>query len=46
LGQHIKTSKEFPPLDEEGQLELVPKEVLEEREYMLRSRVIREWLAR
>jgi hypothetical protein len=33
-------------LDEEGQLELVPKEVLEFRERKLRSRVIRECLIR
>jgi hypothetical protein len=31
-------------LDEEGQLELVPEEVLEFREQKLRSRVIRECL--
>jgi hypothetical protein len=29
MGQFINTSKEPPPLDEEGQLELVPEEVLE-----------------
>jgi hypothetical protein len=29
LGQHITTSAELPPLDEEGQLVLVPEEVLE-----------------
>jgi hypothetical protein len=28
VGQHITTSEELPPLDEEGQLELVPEEVL------------------
>ena len=33
-------------MDEEGQLELVPKEVLEFREMKLRSRVIRECLTR
>jgi hypothetical protein len=33
-------------LDEEGQLELVPEEVLEFRERKLRSRVIRECLIR
>jgi hypothetical protein len=31
LGQHITTSAELPPLDEEGQLVLVPEEVLEVR---------------
>jgi hypothetical protein len=29
VGQFINTSEELPPLDEEGQLELVPEEVLE-----------------
>ena len=29
VGQFISTSEEFPPLDEVGQLELVPKVVLE-----------------
>jgi hypothetical protein len=29
VGQFIDTSEEIPPLDEEGQLELVPEEVLE-----------------
>ena len=33
-------------MDEEGQLELVPEEVLEFRERKLRSRVIRECLMR
>jgi hypothetical protein len=28
VGQQINTSEELPPLDEEGQLELVPEEVL------------------
>jgi hypothetical protein len=31
VGQQVTISEEFPPLDEEGQLELVPKEVLEQR---------------
>jgi hypothetical protein len=46
VGQFIITSKELPPLDEEGQLELVPTEVLEFWERKLRSRVIRECLIR
>jgi hypothetical protein len=46
MGQFINTSEELPPLDEEGQLELVMKEVLEFRERKLRSRVIRECLIR
>ena len=28
VGQHVVTSSEFPPLDEEGQLVLVSKEIL------------------
>jgi hypothetical protein len=32
VGQFISTSEELPPLDEEGQLELVSEEVLEFRE--------------
>jgi hypothetical protein len=46
VGQQISISEEFPPLDEEGQLELVPKEVLKQREHRLRSRVIKECLVR
>jgi hypothetical protein len=46
VGQFINTSEELPSLDEEGQLELVSKEVLEFREKKLRSRVIRECLIR
>jgi hypothetical protein len=29
VGQHVIISQELPPLDEEGQLELVPEEVLD-----------------
>jgi hypothetical protein len=46
VGQFISTSEELPPLDEEGQLELVPEEVLKFREQKLRSRVIRDCLIR
>jgi hypothetical protein len=46
VGQFISTSEELPPLDEEGQLELVIDEVLEFWERKLRSRVIRECLIR
>jgi hypothetical protein len=44
MGKFISTSEDLPPLDEEGQLDLVPEEVLEFREKKLRSRVIRECL--
>jgi hypothetical protein len=46
VGQQINTSQELPPLDEEGQLELVPEEILEQRERRLRNRIIRECLVR
>jgi hypothetical protein len=46
VGKFINTSEEVPPLDEEGQLELVSKKVLEFHERRLRSRVIRECLIR
>jgi hypothetical protein len=46
VGQFINTSEELPPLDEEGQLEIVPEEVLEFQERKLRSGVIRECLIR
>jgi hypothetical protein len=46
VGQFINTSEEIPPLDEEGQLELVPEKILELRERRFRSRVIRECLVR
>jgi hypothetical protein len=46
MGQFISTSEELPPLDEEGQLELVPEEVLEFRERRLMSRIIREDLVK
>jgi hypothetical protein len=44
VGKFISTSEELPPLDEEGQLELVSEEVLEFWERKLRSRVIKECL--
>jgi hypothetical protein len=46
VGQFISTSEELPPLDEEGQLDLVLEEVLEFQERKLRSKVIRECLIR
>jgi hypothetical protein len=36
----------LPPLDEEGKLVLVPEEVLEVWERILRNKVIREYLIR
>jgi hypothetical protein len=46
LGQHVVTSTELPPLDEEGQLVLVPEEILEGRERKLRNRTIKEYLVK
>jgi hypothetical protein len=42
--QHVTTSEELTPLDDEGQLELVPEKNLEHREHGLRIRTIRESL--
>jgi len=36
LGQQVTSSIELPPLDEEGNLFLIPEEVLEVRERRLR----------
>jgi hypothetical protein len=46
VGQQVNILEELPPLDEEDQLELVPKEVLKQRERRLRSKVIKECLVR
>jgi hypothetical protein len=46
LGQHITTSTQLPPLDEEGKLVLVLEEVLEVQERKLQNRVIREYLVK
>ena len=46
MGKQFSILEEFPPLNEEGQLELVPTKVLEQREHRLRSRLIKECLVR
>ena len=46
VGKHATTSLELPLLEEEGQLDLVPDEILQERERKLRSRVIWEFLVK
>jgi hypothetical protein len=46
VGQFVRTLEELPLLDEEGQFELVPEEVLEFRERKLRRRFIRKYLIR
>jgi hypothetical protein len=44
LGQHIIANEELPPVDDEGQVILIPEEILEVREKRLRNRAIREYL--
>jgi hypothetical protein len=44
VGQHVVIYTELPPLDEEGQLILIPEEVLETRERKLRNKSIKEYL--
>ena len=44
IGKHFTPIEELPPMDEEGQLVLIPKEILEVREKNLRKRSIREYL--
>jgi hypothetical protein len=45
IGQQVTTSTELPPLDEEGQLVLIPRRFWMSRRGDLRSRVIREFLS-
>jgi hypothetical protein len=44
IGQHITPLEVLPPLDEEGQLVLIPEEILEVREKKIRKRSIKEYL--
>ena len=44
VGQQIVTSSELPPLDDEGQLVLIPECILEVREQKLRNKIIRDYL--
>jgi hypothetical protein len=46
IGQHITLIEILPPMDEEGQLVLIPEEILEVREKRLRKRSIKEYLIR
>jgi hypothetical protein len=43
IGKHITPIEELPPMDEEGQLVLIPEEILEVR---LRKRSIKEYLVK
>lgn len=44
VGQHIVTSSELPPLDDECHLVLILGDILEVRERRLRSRIIKYYL--
>ena len=44
VGQHIVTSSELPPLDDKGQLVLIPECILEVREQKLRNKIIINYL--
>ena len=44
LGQHIASSTELPPLDDEGLLILILERIIQTRERKLRNRIIREYL--
>jgi hypothetical protein len=46
IGQHITPIEILPPMEEQGQLVLIPKEILEVREKRLRKRSIKEYLIR
>jgi len=45
LGHNVVASSQLPPLDE-GQLVLIPEEILDSRERSLRKRTIREYLVK
>jgi hypothetical protein len=46
IGQHITPLEVMPPLDEEGQLVLIPEEILEVWEKKLHRRSIKEYLVK
>jgi hypothetical protein len=46
IGQHNILIEELPPLDEEGQLILIPEDVMEVREKKIRRRSIKEYLVK
>lgn len=46
LGHNVVVSSDLPPLDEEGELVLIPEEILDFREHFLRRRTIREYLVK
>ena len=44
IGKHISVSDTLPPLDDEGQLVLIPNKILRTRERRLQSRTLKEYL--
>ena len=44
VGQQIVTSSKLSPLDDEGQLVLIPECILKVQEQKLRNRIIRDYL--
>ena len=44
IGQNIEVSETLPPLDDEGQLILIPEKILKIMERKLRSRRLKEYL--
>ncbi|XP_059073505.1 uncharacterized protein LOC131874241 [Cryptomeria japonica] len=46
LWHNIVVSLDLPPLDEEGQLVLIPEEIIDFREHSLRRRTIKEYLVK
>ncbi|XP_059068770.1 uncharacterized protein LOC131859216 [Cryptomeria japonica] len=46
LGHNVVVSSDLPPLDEEGQLVFILKEIIDSREHSLRRRTIKEYLVK
>ncbi|XP_057853880.1 uncharacterized protein LOC131063923 [Cryptomeria japonica] len=46
LGHNVVASSQLLPLDEEGQLVLIPEEILDFKEHSLRKRTIREYVVK
>lgn len=46
ISQRVVPSTNFPPLDEEGKLVLIPEAILDTRERTLQNIVIKEYLVR
>ena len=46
LGQQVTVTEELPPIDDEGHLVLQPEAIIDVRERLLQSRIVREFLVR